>query len=195
MSPCWERESWLLCFSSVFGLSCCLFFLMVPLCSASVAIPEHLLYHFYEDLRNPYETDYTTLKYDYSWRNHACSNILKISPPKTERFQTKILILVFFIFLLKTWIVGTRQNRLADSDAYPQSKFLSRNKKNNVYPCKPQFYHIKVGFKGSKLYRYVFVMLSFRLTCSYLSSQTEWELKINCKTNAFCSFVQVNIQI
>ena len=28
--------------------------------------------------------------------------------------------------------------------------FLSRNKKNNVYPCKPQFYYIKVGFKGVK---------------------------------------------
>ena len=25
---------------------------------------------------------------------------------------------------------------------YPQSMFLSRNKKNNVYPCKPQFYYI-----------------------------------------------------
>ena len=24
---------------------------------------------------------------------------------------------------------------------------LSRNKKNNVYPCKPLFYYIKVGFK------------------------------------------------
>ena len=44
------------------------------------------------------------------------------------------------------------------SNEYPQSMFLSRNKKNNVYPCKPQFYHIKVGFKGSKLYRHVFVM-------------------------------------
>ena len=40
--------------------------------------------------------------------------------------------------------------------------FLSRNKKNNGYPCKPQFYCVKVGFKGgggSKLYRYVFVMM------------------------------------
>ena len=44
------------------------------------------------------------------------------------------------------------------SNEYPQSMFLSRNNKNNVYPCKPQFYYIKVGFKGSKLYRYVFVM-------------------------------------
>ena len=29
--------------------------------------------------------------------------------------------------------------------------FLSRNKKNNVYPCKPQFYYIRVGFKGVKI--------------------------------------------
>ena len=31
---------------------------------------------------------------------------------------------------------------------YPKSMFLSRKKKNNVYPCKPQFDYIKVGFKG-----------------------------------------------
>ena len=34
------------------------------------------------------------------------------------------------------------------SNEYPQSMFLNRNKKNYVYPCKPQFYYIKVGFKG-----------------------------------------------
>ena len=34
------------------------------------------------------------------------------------------------------------------SNEYPQYMFLSRNKKNNTYPCKPQFYSIKVGFKG-----------------------------------------------
>ena len=36
-------------------------------------------------------------------------------------------------------------------ETYPQSMFLSRNKKNNVYPGKPQFYYIKVGFKGVKI--------------------------------------------
>ena len=41
------------------------------------------------------------------------------------------------------------------SNKYPQSMFLSRNKNNNVYPCKPQFYYIKVGFKESTLYRLV----------------------------------------
>ena len=39
-------------------------------------------------------------------QKHAYSNILNISPPKTESFQIKILI--FFIFLLKQYIVNTR---------------------------------------------------------------------------------------
>ena len=37
------------------------------------------------------------------------------------------------------------------SNEYPQPMFLSRNKKNNAYPSKPQFYYIKVGFKGVKI--------------------------------------------
>ena len=41
--------------------------------------------------------------------------------------------------------------RRDSSNEYLQSMFLSRNKKNNVYPCKPQFYYIKVGFKGVKI--------------------------------------------
>ena len=35
--------------------------------------------------------------------------------------------------------------RRGGSSEYPQSMFLSRNKKNNVYSCKPQFYYIKNG--------------------------------------------------
>ena len=41
--------------------------------------------------------------------------------------------------------------------------FLSRNKKNNVYPCKPQFYYIKVGFKGVKI-----IQVCFRDGLSFL---------------------------
>ena len=33
--------------------------------------------------------------------------------------------------------------RPGSSNKYPQSMFLSKNKKNNVYPRKPQFYNIK----------------------------------------------------
>ena len=35
--------------------------------------------------------------------------------------------------------------------------FLSRNKRNNVYSCKPQIYCTKVGFKGIKI-----ILLCFR---------------------------------
>ena len=38
--------------------------------------------------------------------------------------------------------------RRGSSNEYPQSMIWSRNKKNSVYPCKPQFYYIEVGFKG-----------------------------------------------
>ena len=44
--------------------------------------------------------------------------------------------------------------RWGGSNEYPQSMFLSRNKKNNVYPCIPLYtpvYYIKVGFKGVKI--------------------------------------------
>ena len=38
------------------------------------------------------------------------------------------------------------------SNEYPQSMFLNRNTKNNVYHSKPQFYNIKLGFKGNQNY-------------------------------------------
>ena len=42
-------------------------------------------------------------------------------------------------------------SRRGGSNEYSQSMFLSINKKNNVYPCKPQIYYTKVGFKGVKI--------------------------------------------
>ena len=36
--------------------------------------------------------------------------------------------------------------RRGGSNEYTQSMFLSRNKKNNLYPCKPQFKVYKSGF-------------------------------------------------
>ena len=41
--------------------------------------------------------------------------------------------------------------RWGGSNGYTWSMFLSRNKKNKAYPCKPQFYSITVGFKGDKI--------------------------------------------
>ena len=48
-------------------------------------------------------------------------------------------------------------SRRGGSNEYPQSMFLSRNKKTNVYPCKSQFYCIKLGgVEGGQNYIGVF---------------------------------------
>ena len=60
------------------------------------------------------------------------------------------------------------------SNEYPQSMFLSRNKKNNVYPCKPQFYYIKVGFKMVKIIKACFRYGSLE-TCL-----THWQSRFTC---------------
>ena len=84
-------------------------------------------------------------------RKHAYSNILKILQPKPEIFQNNIL--MFFHISAQNIDCGysLEPPQRGGSNEYPQSMFLSRNKKNNIYPCKPQFYYIKVGFKGVKI--------------------------------------------
>ena len=73
-------------------------------------------------------------------------------------------------------LVLVRISTPGGSNEYPQYIVLNRNKKSNVYPCKPQFYNIKVGFKGVKLYRYVFVM---RMTQNVFTEQHTNENCIN----------------
>ena len=76
---------------------------------------------------------------------------MKILPPKNENFQRKMLI--FFHISAQNIDCGYSLEPpwRGGSNEYPQSMFLSKNKKNNVYPCKPKFYYIKVGFKGVKI--------------------------------------------
>ena len=51
--------------------------------------------------------------------------------------------LIFFIFLLQhVEAVLTSSHNLC---------FWAKIRKNNIYPCKPQFYYIKVGFKAFKI--------------------------------------------
>ena len=82
-------------------------------------------------------------------RKHAYSNILKISPPKNESFQIKKKSDFFHISDQNIDCgYSLEPPHRGGSNEYLQSMFLCRKKKNNVYPCKPQFYNIKVGFKG-----------------------------------------------
>ena len=72
---------------------------------------------------------------------------MKILPPKNENFQIKNS----DIFHVSAQNIDCGYSLEPPRLEYPQPMFLSRNKKNNAYPCKPQFYYIKVGFKGVKI--------------------------------------------
>ena len=79
--------------------------------------------------------------YQFSLRKHAYSN-------KTEKFQIKSSDFFFHISAQNIDCgYSLEPPRRGGSNENTQSMFLSRIMKNNVYPCKPQFYYIKVGFK------------------------------------------------
>ena len=100
-----------------------------------------------------------------SLRKHAYSNILKILPSKYENFQIKDS----DIFHISAQNIDCGYSlelpRRGGSNEYPQSIFLSRNKKNNVYPFKPQFCYTKVGFKGVQNYIGMFSWCVSRFSC------------------------------
>ena len=78
-------------------------------------------------------------------------DITKTCPFKhTENFTTKNDIFHFSAQNIDCGYTLEPPSR-GGSNEYLQSMFLSGNKKNNVYPCKPEFYCITVGFKGVKI--------------------------------------------
>ena len=70
---------------------------------------------------------------------------------KKENFQIKICDIFHIPSLNIDCGYSLEPPRRGGFNEYPQYMFLSINKKNNVYPCKPQFYYIKIGFKGVKI--------------------------------------------
>ena len=136
------------------------FFLTVKF---SVYLYRHVFVLEYNSCRNIIDINETTLSRSTFFSRHW--NIMK-----TRLFKyTENLIFKNWIFLEKKnkktkkqkkqtnkktlWYFSyfcSKHSSRGGSIACSQSMFLSRNKQNNVYPYKPQFYYIKVGFKGVK---------------------------------------------
>ena len=103
--------------------------------------------------RDTYRNRSFSLLYEYPFntlRKHAYSNILKILQPKKEIFLIKNSDIFHISVQNIDCGYSLEPPRRGGSNEYPQYMFLSRNKKHNVYPCKPQFYYIK-GLKGVKI--------------------------------------------
>ena len=58
---------------------------------------------------------------------------------KTENFQIKTFDILYISAQNIDCGYSLEPPRRGGSNEYPQSMFLSRNKKNNEYPCKPSF--------------------------------------------------------
>ena len=84
------------------------------------------------------------------YKNKPIQIYWKIYHPKKWKFSDKNS----DIFLISAQNIDCGYSleppRRGGSNEYPQSMVLGRIKKNNVYTCKPQFYYIKMGFKGVK---------------------------------------------
>ena len=111
---------------------------------------------------------------DLSLRKHAYSNILKILQPKKENFQIKIL--VFFHISAQNIDCGysLEPPRRGGSNEYPQSMILSKIRNIMYTPVNPSFTIQKWGLRGSKSYRYVFVMVYSVCKCPFLMLAT-WD--------------------
>ena len=93
----------------------------------------------------PYKPLHSNAKITKHYENTPIQIYRKISPQKTENFQIKNPDIFHISAQNIDYGYSLEPPRRGGSNEYPQSMFLSRNKKNNVYPCKPQFYYIKVG--------------------------------------------------
>ena len=113
----WGRESWSECFSCI-GLRVlvCVSFLFLLVSGIGC---NFWFRHFITTTRLfKYIENFTTKYWKFSDKN---SNIIHIS---TQNINCR------YSLEPPRWCV---------SNEYPQSMFWSRNKKNNIYPCKPQF--------------------------------------------------------
>ena len=119
-------------------------------------------------------------------RKPAYSNIVTNLQPKTGNVQIKNSDIFHIPALNIDCGYSLEPPRRGGSNEYPQSMFLGRNKKNNEYPCKPQFYYIKWGLRGWKLYRRVFVMY-----IEYMDEQREaWSGCVDLKVDLGQLFIQ-----
>ena len=84
-----------------------------------------------------------------SLRKHAYSNILRSLPPKNDNFLMKNSVNFHIYAQNIDYGYLLAPPRRGGSNEYSQSIF-EQKWENNVYPWKPQFYLIKVGFKGVK---------------------------------------------
>ena len=125
-----------------------------------------------------------------SFRKHAYSNILKTFA--TKKWKKKIQIKNSHSLHISAQNIDCGYSLeppwQGGSNEYPQSMFFwAEIRKNNVYPCKPQFYFIKMGFNWVKM---MWVPLYL---CIFLLKQRIWHISELFAVGASNEYPQHNI--
>ena len=112
---------------------------------------------------------------------------------KIENFQRKSFDI--FLLLLQNMLqnidcgYSLEPPRRGGSNVYPQSMFWSKKEKNRYTPAYPQFYYIKVGFKGIFIARTCFPDVSYsklsKITCRAIHTSRQY----GCMNNYRCHFI------
>ena len=89
-------------------------------------------------------------------KTHLFKYIENLKPPKNEKLSEKNSDIFHIPAQNIDCGYSLEPPRRGGSNEYPQSMFLSRNKKNSVYPCKPPVLLYKSGVKGGQNYIGVF---------------------------------------
>ena len=69
-------------------------------------------------------------------------------------------------------MVGTRLNEAVLTSTVPTIYVLEQKKEINVYPCKPQFYFIKVGCDGYKSHGHVILIKARSVVSNFIMMRT-----------------------
>ena len=93
----------------------------------------------------------TSCLFDTHYENLPIQIFWKINHRKIENFQTKNSNIFHISAQNIDCGYSLEPPSRGGSNEYPQFMFWAEIRKNNVYPFKPQFYYIKVGFKGVKI--------------------------------------------
>ena len=135
----------------------------------------------YENMPIQIYWDFTTKKWNFQTKN---SDIFHISAQTIDYdiFHISAQNIDYDIFHISAQNIdygySLEPPQQGGSNEYPQSMFLSRNNKNNVYPCRPQFYCIKVGFNPAEP-GYTLLLQTVQIQISWLLKKPT-DLDLHC---------------
>ena len=102
-----------------------------------------------------------------------------------ENFIGKILIIL--IFFAQNVDCGYTLDHLGEAALTSTHNLCFGSKIRKVYPCKPQFYFINVGYKGYTLHRHVYVVTDVHIEQNFGYQARKYSSKVSVSYKMYLS--------